>query len=275
MTEAQAGSRWTPPTGPLGELTRNSAERARVSEAGRAQLLERVSAATRAPSFALALRGPHVRVIAEFKRRSPSKGPINEDLVAGERALAYEQGGAAALSVLTEPSRFGGSLDDLRDVRRSVQLPLLRKDFVTAPIQLLEARAYGASAVLLIVRALEPARLEGLAGAAAELALECLIEVRNERELQRALAIAGASVGVNNRDLETLVIDDAIGARLLPLVPPERVAVYESGVRGVEEVERAAVAGADAVLVGSVLSNAADGAQAVRTLTGVPRHARA
>ena len=275
MTEAQAGPRWIPPTGPLGELTRGSAERARASEVDRVELIERISAAPQAPSFVLALRGAQICVIAELKRRSPSKGSINEDLAAGERAMAYEVGGAAALSVLTEHSRFGGSLDDLRDVRRSVQLPLLRKDFITAPIQLLEARAYGASAVLLIARALEPARLEELAGAAAALGLECLVEVRNERELGLALAIAGAAIGVNNRDLETLEIDDAVGARLLPLVPPERIAVYESGVRGIAEVERAAAAGADAVLVGSVLSNADDGARAVRDLTGVPRHARA
>jgi len=224
--------------------------------------------------FAAALRGAQVRVIAELKRRSPSKGVINDALRADERAAAYASGGAAALSVLTEPTRFGGSLEDLRAVRAAVAVPLLRKDFITAQIQLLEARVAGAAAALLIARALHADELRQLAREARELGLDVLVEVRSEDELATALTVPDAVVGVNNRNLETLAIDDAIGARLLPLIPPARVAVYESGVRSVAEVERAASMGADAVLVGSVLSAAEDPVQAVRALAGVMRRGR-
>jgi len=277
LTEAQAIA-WVPPEGPLGELTRSSAARARIIEADPAALAAlraRAAAAPLPPSFAAALRGDTVQVIAELKRRSPSKGVINEGLQAPERGAAYERGGAAALSVLTEPTRFGGALEDLSSVRAAVRLPLLRKDFITTEVQLLEARAAGASAVLLIARALPVARLRELAAQARALGLECLVETRSEAELATALSVPGAVVGVNNRDLESLVIDDAVGGRLLPLVPADRIAVYESGVRGIEQVERAALAGADAVLVGSVLSSASDGAAAVRALGGVRRRARA
>jgi indole-3-glycerol phosphate synthase len=223
------------------------------------------------PSFRAALCGAHVAVIAEIKRRSPSKGVINDALGAAERAAAYAEGGAAALSVLTEPERFGGSLDDLRAARAAVGIPVLRKDFITHRVQLLEARVAGASAVLLIARALEPAALAELAHEAATVGLDVLVETRTEEELVRALAVPGAVIGVNNRDLETLEIEPAVGERLIPLVPADRIAVYESGVRDVNDVERAARAGADAVLVGSVLSGAADATAAVRALTAVPR----
>jgi len=269
---------WVPPVGPLGELTGASAQRARTIEeaAGAVEALRlRAAAAPVPPPFALALRGETVRVIAELKRRSPSKGVLNDSLNAPLRAAEYALGGAAALSILTEPTRFGGALEDLVAVRAAVRVPLLRKDFITSVVQLLEARASGASAVLLIARALPPDRLRALAAEARRLGLECLVEIRSESELDTALSVPGAVVGVNNRDLETLVIDDAIGRRLLPLVPSDRIAVYESGVRGVEEIERAAEAGADAVLVGSVLSSASDGVAAVRALCGVRRRGRA
>ena len=278
MPEAQAIPAWTPPLGPLGELTRASAERARLvgAEPGALEALaSRAAAAPVPPPFAAALRGETIRVIAELKRRSPSKGVLNDTLLAPARAAEYEAGGAAALSVLTEPTRFGGSLDDLIAVRGAVHLPLLRKDFITSSLQLLEARAAGASAVLLIARALPPDRLRALAAEARALGLESLVEVRTESELETAVSVPGAAIGVNNRDLETLVIDDVVGRRLLPLVPFDRIAIYESGVRGTEEIERAALWGADAVLVGSVLSGAADGRDAVRALCGVRRSGRA
>jgi indole-3-glycerol phosphate synthase len=220
------------------------------------------------------LAGAAVAVIAEIKRQSPSKGVINAGLSAAVRAAQYAAGGAAALSVLTEPSRFGGSLDDLREVKAAVGIPLLRKDFITHRVQLLEARVAGASAVLLIARALRPAVLTALARDARALELDVLVEARDEDELARALAIADAVIGVNNRDLETLVIDPAVGARLIPQVPAGRLAVYESGVREAADVERAALAGADAVLVGSVLSAAADPVEAVRALGDVARRPR-
>ena len=221
-------------------------------------------------AFVSALRRPSVGVIAEIKRRSPSKGALNEGLAAGPRAAEYELGGAAAISVLTEPERFGGSLADLTAVRRSVRIPPLRKDFIVHASQLTEARSAGACAVLLIARALEPSLGAELADAAAALGLDVLFEVRDETELARAIAIRACAIGINTRNLETLELDTAVGERLLPLVPPERVAVYESGVVTRADVERAAAWGADAVLVGSSLSRIPDGAAAVRELSGVP-----
>jgi indole-3-glycerol phosphate synthase len=274
LTEAQADVQWVPPRGPLGELTARSRLRARESALGRAELEAIVSGSPAPPPFAAALRQPTVAVIAELKRSSPSKGELDTALNAAARAAAYASGGAAALSILTEPSRFGGSLGDLRDARAAVTVPLLRKDFITDEVQVLEARAFGASAVLLIARALAPAELDRLAVAAIALGLTPLIEVRDERELDRGLRVPEAVIGVNNRDLETLVIEPAVGARLIPQVPAERIAVYESGVTDVEGVRRAAALGADAVLVGSVLSTSTDGAQAVRALAAVPRRAR-
>lgn len=278
MTEAQATTLWIPPVGPLGELTAGSELRARTAAADHARttaLEARVATLPAPPPFGAALRGPRLRIIAELKRRSPSKGVLNDGLDAASRAADYAAGGAAALSILTEPTRFGGSLEDLQAVSLAVTLPLLRKDFITHPVQLLEARAAGASAVLLIARALAPDRLRALAMAAHAWRLECLIEIRSEAELGVALSVPGAVIGVNNRNLETLGMDDEVGRRLLPLVPPDRIGVYESGVTSVEDVERAAATGADAVLVGSVLSAAPDGVAAVRSLAGVERRARA
>lgn len=274
MTEAQAKN-WKPPGGPLGELTEHSVHRARESALGRAELEAIVAVLPPAPDFATALRLPNVSVIAELKRSSPSKGTLDAGLDARARTEAYVAGGAAALSILTEPTRFGGSLSDLREARHAVDVPLLRKDFITAEIQLLEARAYGASAALLIARALPPQRLAALAAAARTFGLTPLIEVRDGAELARAVGEPDAVIGVNNRDLETLVIHPDVGARLIPQVPAGRVAVYESGITDVQGVLRAAEAGADAVLVGSVLSVAADAAAAVRALAAVPRMPRA
>lgn len=278
MPEAQdtaaTASKWTFPAGPLGELTAAAELRADVLRAREADLERTAAAAPQAPSFIDALRGKSVAVIAELKRRSPSKGAINENLDVTARAAEYERAGAAALSVLTEPVRFGGSLEDLRAVRGATRLPLLRKDFVVDRLQLLEARGAGAAAVLLIARALPPAKRTELAGLAHAAGLDVLLEVRDERELEHALGIGHAVIGINNRNLETLEIDDAVSARLLPLVPANRIAVYESGVSSREDVERAARLGADAVLVGSSLSSAADGAAAAARLAGVARHAR-
>lgn len=275
LTEAQqALSTWEPPTGPLGELTRASRLRADALVAQRDALERAAMAAPAMPGFGFALRQATVRVIAEIKRRSPSKGSINEGIDAPDRARVYEQAGAAALSVLTEPERFGGSLDDLSAVRAAVVLPLLRKDFIVDEVQLFEARARGASAALLIARGLAPERFLALARTARAIGLEVLLEVRTDAELDLALGVGDAVIGVNNRNLETLVIDDRVSERLLPRVPTDRIAVYESGVSDRAGVERAAALGADAVLVGSSLSSAADPAAALRALCGVARHAR-
>jgi indole-3-glycerol phosphate synthase len=265
---------WSFPAGPLGELTAAAGVRARALEPAAAALERSVSAAPPVASFVAALRTGPVAVIAELKRRSPSKGAINEALDVPARAAEYAGAGAAALSVLTEPVRFGGSLDDVRAARAAVRVPLLRKDFIVHRLQLLEARAAGASAVLLIARALPPERRTTLAAEAQEVGLDVLLEVRSERELEHALGIAHAVIGINNRNLETLVIDDAVSERLLPLVPAHRIAVYESGVSGRADVERAAALGADAVLVGSALSSSSNGGAAAALLVGVARRVR-
>ncbi len=270
----QASSVWTPPGGTLGGLVAEARERVRSLRA-RASELERSAADARAvPSFAAALRRPDVAVIAEIKRRSPSKGWIKAGLSALEQATAYEQGGAAAISVLTEPDHFGGSPDDLRGVGDVITIPRLKKDFHVDPIQLVEAKALGASAALLIVRALSPDDLRLMMDAARNLALEVLVEIRDEAELERALAVDARVVGINNRNLETLEIDHGRSEKLLAHVPESCVAVAESGVSTRDDVQRMAEAGAHAVLVGSAISAADDPQNAVRSLTGVTRAER-
>jgi len=270
----QAYSVWTPPSGTLGRIVGEARERARELAPQASALARRAESAARGPSLAAALRRPHVAVIAEIKRRSPSKGAIAPGLSAVAQAEAYRAGGAAALSILTEPLHFGGSPDDLVAVRGAVPLPVLRKDFLIEPVQLVEAAALGASAVLLIARALDPAALRTMADAARDLGLETLIEVRSEAELERAIAARADAIGVNNRNLETLEIDADTAVRLIPRIPAAIPAVAESGVREVGDVERAALAGADAVLVGSSISAAADGERAVRALVMVGRRPR-
>jgi indole-3-glycerol phosphate synthase len=215
-----------------------------------------------------------VAVIAEIKRKSPSKGVLSGSLDPARRAAAFARGGAAAVSVLTEPAFFDGSLADLAAVRAAVALPVLRKDFHIDPLQLLEARASSATAALLIARALPQAQLAKLMHFAARLGLETIVEVRTEDELARALDCGAAIIGVNSRDLETLEIDEKVPERLMPLIPDNVVGVWESGVHDVESVRRAADCGADAVLVGSALSRAEDPEALVRSLCGVARNRR-
>lgn len=267
----QASRVWSPPSGTLGGLVAAAHERAERLAASRAELSAAARAAASAPSLRQALRRDTVAVLAEVKRRSPSKGWINPDLGAADQAAAYEQGGAAGISVLTEPDHFGGSAADIRAVRARCALPVLQKDFHVAPLQLAEARANGASAALLIVRALAPDELKRMMDAASELDLETLVEVRDTEELELALSLGASLVGINNRNLETLVIDGSNATNLLPGIPSSVVAVAESGVVSAADVESAARAGADAVLVGSSISAAADPTAAVRALSRVPR----
>jgi indole-3-glycerol phosphate synthase len=271
----QAFLRWTPPGGTLGTICQEAEARARQLEL-RSQELERVAALTSAgPSLESALRGTDVRLIAEVKRRSPSKGAIAPHLDAATQARAYVQGGAAAISVLTEPAHFGGSTQDLLSVRAAVEVPALKKDFHVRPIQLVEARALGASAALLIARALSPDVLREMIETARAVKLEVLVEVRDEAELERALEHGATLIGVNNRDLESLVIDPATAERIIPKVPSAVLAIAESGVRTREDVERYARCGADAVLVGSSISGAGDPVEATRSITSVVRRPRA
>jgi indole-3-glycerol phosphate synthase len=205
------------------------------------------------------------------KRSSPSRGEINPSLDAAAQARAYALGGASAISVLTEGSHFGGSVVDLQNVVAVVEVPVLRKDFHVDPVQLLEARALGASAALLIVRALSPKNLHALADVARQIGLETVIEIRDEAELDRALGAGARVIGINNRDLETLRIDPTTAHRLLPLIPSDVIAIAESGMTNASDVEAVARLGADAVLVGSFVSAAADPAAAVRGLAAIPR----
>lgn len=270
----QASSRWTPPGGTLGRIVAEAEARATALEERSEALAADAEETLPGPSLERALRGREVAVIAEVKRRSPSKGAIASSLDAAGQARAYLAGGAAAVSVLTEPVHFGGAAADLTDVRDAVGIAALKKDFHVAPIQLVEARALGASAALVIARAVSPSRLAELMAAGRSLGLELLVEVRDEDELERALGEGAVMIGVNNRDLETLAIDPATCDRLIPRVPPHVVAIAESGVRARTDVERYAAGGADAVLVGSALSGASDPAAATRDLAGVARRAR-
>ena len=226
------------------------------------------------PPFATALRGEFIAVITEIKRSSPSKGAIAPHLDAVEQAELYVAGGAAAISVLTEPYKFGGSLGDLSRVSQQVGVPALRKDFIVHPVQLWEARAHGAAAALLIVRALSPAKLSELMETALEAGLETLVEVRDEAELERALSVGAAVIGVNNRNLETLEIDPRTAPRVIAQMPAHIIAVSESGMTTAEDVAPSARAGADAILVGSSISASSGPEQAVRLLASIPRIAR-
>lgn len=265
---------WTPPTGTLWALTQAAHERA----ASVAASLNDLRAASRdvpaPPPFAAGLRGDTIKVISEIKRSSPSKGDIAPGLDADTQATLYTQGGAAAISVLTEPSKFGGSLADLRAVTKAVNTPALRKDFIVHPVQLWEARVNGASAALLIARALSPSELQLLMDAAREAGIETLVEVRDEHELERALAVGAPVIGVNNRNLETLVIDVTTAPRVIAQMPAHIIAVAESGMQTVDDVAAPARAGADAILVGSAISASADPTAAVRALSSVSRMAR-
>ncbi len=222
--------------------------------------LERACARAAAPrslSAALSPAGGPTRIVAEIKRASPSAGALAE-LDPARLAAAYEDGGAAALSVLTDGPGFGGSLEDLAKVRAAVDVPLLRKDFVVDAYQLLEARAAGADAALLIVAALPPDVLRRLHEACADLGLAALVEVHDAREVETALAAGARVVGVNNRDLRTFKVDLATSERLLPALPRDVRGVAESGVRTADDARRLRRAGAANLLVGEALVRAKD-----------------
>lgn len=238
----------------------------------------RTRAADRGParSLAAALRAPgQVRLLAEVKHRSPSAGEIRADVNPVAVARGYEANGAAAISVLTDGPFFGGALDDLVAVRRAVDVPVLRKDFVVDPLQLWEARAAGADAVLLIVRILSDASLRELLDLARELGMGALVEAHDAAELQRALDAGAALVGINNRDLATFRMDLETSLGLAGSVPPDAVLVAESGIRTAADVDRLGAAGVDAVLVGESLMREPDPGAAAARLTGRAKGSRA
>jgi indole-3-glycerol phosphate synthase len=229
----------------------------------------RARALTREParSFHRALLADGLGVIAELKRKSPSRGVLAPDLDPATRAKEYEAGGAAAISVLTEPDHFDGSVDDLVAVRAAASIPVLRKDFTIDESQIWEARAIGADAVLLIVAILSNGELEHLRGVASDAGVDALVEVHTVEEAERALAIGPTIVGVNNRDLRTFAIDLAIAEAIAPKLTGVPVTVAESGIFTKADAERMRRAGYHAVLVGESLVRSGDPVSAIRELT--------
>lgn len=217
--------------------------------------------------FREALVRPTLSVIAEFKRRSPSAGDISPGATIEEQVTAYERGGAAALSVLTEERHFGGSLEDLRAARAACDLPILRKDFIVDPYQLFEAAVNGADAVLLIVRILDDEELHAMFDQARELDLDCLVEVHSVAELERALDLDADVIGINNRNLDEGTVDVATTYELMPDVPAGKTVVAESGISDRAELDELERVGVDAVLIGEALMSAGDAEAMTRELT--------
>ena len=235
--------------------------------------LKEVASQIASPRDALAaLSGDDVAVIAEVKRASPSKGALAAIADPATLAMDYEAGGARVISVLTEPRRFGGSLEDLAAVREAVNVPLLRKDFVISSYQLWEARSRGADLVLLIVAALEQNALVSLVERAVSIGMVPLVEVHTEQELDRALDSGARVIGINARNLATLRVDRGVFGRLAPRIPDGIIKVAESGVRGPHDLLAYAAAGADAVLVGESLVTGKDPRSAVADLVTAGSH---
>ena len=250
----------------LVQATRDRLERAKRERP--LDELESLAAAVEPRPFSEALSRPGTSLVAEYKRRSPSAGAIREGAEVAATVTAYERGGAAAVSVLTEGEHFGGSLSDLGRARQAVDVPLLRKDFTVDRYQLYEAKATGADAVLLVVAAIEPPALEELYDEARALDLDALVEVHSDHELELALELDVDVIGINNRDLRDFTVDLRRTLDLLPDVPAGKTVVSESGIGSREDVEALEGVGVDAVLVGEVVMRAEDPEAAVRALAG-------
>ena len=246
---ARAGAKGRSAEVPLEELERRLAERPEQRP------------------FGEALVRPGLSVIAEFKRRSPSAGDIRRGTTPAEIARAYEEGGAAALSVLTDVPHFDGSLEDLREARHACELPVLQKDFIVDRYQVYEAAAAGADAILLIVAALEQEELARLHDEARGLDLDCVVEVHREEELEAALSVDAEVIGVNNRNLDDFSVDVQTTFELITDVPAGKTVVSESGIAERETLEELERVGVDAVLIGEALMRAPDPAAKVRELT--------
>jgi indole-3-glycerol phosphate synthase len=269
----------------LAEIVASHRRRAAADGRDLEELAARALACPATRPFSAALRGAgrgpgaapahELSVIAEVKRRSPSRGPLAPDLDAASVGRAYAAGGATCLSVLTDADFFGGSAADLAAARDASGLPVLRKDFTVCEADVCDARLMGADAVLLIVAALSHEELGALHGLATRLGLDALVEVHDEEELDRALDAGARLVGVNQRDLASFAVDSERAARLASRIPPEVVAVAESGIRGADDARRMARAGYDAVLVGETVVTASDREAAVRALCGYRVSARA
>lgn len=250
------------------ERTREDVAR-RARKVAYAELEDRAAGRSEPRGFNEALLRPGVAVIAEHKRRSPSAGTIREGASVEEIVKAYEAGGAACLSVLTDEPHFGGTLDDLRRARAAVDLPVLRKDFVVDPYQVIEAAAWEADAILLIVAALEPEALAELHAQARELDLDVLVEVHGPEELEAALEVIDPDIiGINNRDLTDFTVDTARTHDLLVDVPAGKTVVAESGFYSREQIDELERVGCDAVLIGEALMRSDDLTAATRVLAG-------
>ncbi len=231
------------------------------------QLIEQARAMPAARGFSAALAGrDRLGVIAEIKRRSPSKGDLNAGLDPAEMAATYERGGAACLSVLTDVEHFGGSVDDLRAARAACSLPVIRKDFTVSERDVLDARIMGADCVLLIAAALDPAELAGFHALAVDVGLDVLVEIHDERELEQALEVDATLIGVNQRDLVTFQVDHERAVRMAAVIPDHAVKVAESGVRGAGDARSLWGAGYHAILVGETLVTSDDPALTISAL---------
>lgn len=242
-------------------------------------LRERIARQPEPVDFERSLRREHVAVIAEIKRASPSRGRFPVDIDPAKVAGDYIEGGAAAISCLTDEPFFHGSLVDLERVVEQVRatdtgLGVLRKDFIVDPYQIDEARAFGASCILLIAAVLDDAELGGLFAHASDLGLGALVEVHDETEFERGLAVGASLIGINNRNLKTLAVDLGVTERLAALAPPDTTIVGESGISSIKDVERMANAGVNAILVGESLIVNPDRVEGLKALSGVERKFR-
>jgi len=221
-------------------------------------LQERIARQKPALDLALALKGDHIRLIAEVKQASPSQGSLSPNLNPTKLARTYAEGGAAAISVLTEANYFMGSIEHLAAIKEVVEIPLLRKDFIFDLYQVYESRAYGADALLLIAAILSPGQLKELVSLSRSLGLRCLVEVHNKGEVERAILSEAEIIGINNRDLDTFVVDINTTRRLRPLIPKQKIVVSESGIKSQKDMEKLRKWRVDAVLVGEALVTAGD-----------------
>jgi indole-3-glycerol phosphate synthase len=223
-----------------------------------AYLQQRIARQKPPLDLAPTLKGDHIRLIAEVKQASPSRGVLSPQVNPTELAQTYAEGGAAAISVLTETEYFMGSIEHLAAIREMVGLPLLRKDFIFDPYQVYESRAYGADALLLIAAILSQGQLKELVSLSHSLGLGCLVEVHNGDEVERAVLSEAGIIGINNRDLNTFAVDINTTRRLRPLVPKEKIVVSESGIKSRKDMEKLGKWRVDAVLVGEALITAGD-----------------
>jgi indole-3-glycerol phosphate synthase len=252
----------------LTKILDSAARRALDAQQRLDQLVDAANTAPPARSLVDALRAPGLSVIAEIKRRSPSAGDIDPTLDPASQALKYVAGGASAISVLTEPDFFAGSLADLSAVRSVVDVPVLRKDFTVHPAQIWEARAAGADAILLIVAALTDPLLSELIGVAKQVGVDAIVEAHTAEEVRVAAAAGAEIIGVNNRDLGTFVTDLSVAESAAELLPTDVVTIAESGVSDVDGARRMRDAGYDAILVGEALVRSLDPAAFVAALKG-------